>query len=58
MSAVDREGVLIGRITIEKYATDDDVAVYVDHDLPLIDALALTAFATAHITAGMESDDD
>ena len=59
-----RDGVLIGRIVIEKYATTDDVLVYVDQDngsgdlLPLIDALGMSAFALAHFSARMNYIDE
>lgn len=54
----EREGVLIGRIVIEKYATSDDIEIYVDGfdgseegGLPLVDALGLLSFATQHTWA-------
>jgi hypothetical protein len=53
----DREGILIGRIVIEKYATADDVGIWVDTDdgqdgeLALIDALGMLTFASGlHIS--------
>lgn len=56
----EREGVLIGRIMIEKYATADDVAVWVDVDdgqgdeLALVDTLGLLAFAQALHTSRVD----
>ena len=51
----ERPGVLIGRIVIEKYATADDIEIYVDGfdgseegGMPLVDALGLLSFATQH----------
>lgn len=45
------DGVLIGRIVIEKYATAEDVGIWVDSDdgqdgeLALVDALGMLSFA-------------
>lgn len=45
------EGLLIGRIVIEKYATADDIGIWVDtdngqgDDLALVDALGMLSFA-------------
>lgn len=45
------DGVLIGRIVIEKYATADDIGIWVDTDdgqgdqLALVDALGMLTFA-------------
>lgn len=56
----EREGLLIGRIVIEKYATADDVAIWVDTDdgqddeLALVDALGMLAFATGLHTSRID----
>lgn len=69
MADEEREGILIGRIVIEKYATADDIEIYVDgfsgsgdddDGLPLVDALGLLAFAQQHTwdsALGRDEDD-
>jgi hypothetical protein len=50
----ERDGVLIGRLIVSKYATEDDIEVFVTGDdgmggdLSLIDALGLIAYAQHH----------
>lgn len=59
-----RDGLLIGRVTIEKYATQDDILLFVDQDngggddLPLIDAMGMVAFAQGHLIQAMTGVDD
>lgn len=60
----DSPGVLIGRVLIAKYATDDDVIVSVETsdgsggELPLIDGLGLVAFGSAHLAGLMNGHND
>lgn len=64
--ADEPDGLLIGRITISKYATDNDVIILVEQDdgsgdIPaLVDALGMVAFAQAHFANAMcyEDEDD
>jgi hypothetical protein len=45
------DGLIIGRIVIEKYATEDDIGIWVDtddgqgDDLALVDVLGMLSFA-------------
>jgi hypothetical protein len=56
-------GILIGRIVIEKYATADDIGIWVDtddgqgDDLALVDALGMLSFAQ-HLHGSRISDYD
>lgn len=53
MTTPEREGLLIGRVVIEKYAMTDDIGIWVDADdgqgdeLALVDVLGLLAYAQA-----------
>lgn len=57
-------GMLLGRIVIEKYATEDDIIIGVESTdgggdgLALVDILGMLAFAQHHAWDSIEYDDE